>query len=39
MQGLYAVYKKEVQEATFPAEAHSFRMPAEALEQLMKDQK
>ncbi len=32
-------YKKEVQEATFPAEAHSFRMPAEALEQLMKDQK
>jgi 3-methyl-2-oxobutanoate hydroxymethyltransferase len=31
-------YKKEVQEATFPAEAHSFKMPAETLEQLIKDQ-
>ncbi len=31
-------YKKEVQEATFPAEAHSFKMPAEALAQLIKEQ-
>ncbi len=31
-------YKKEVQETMFPAEAHSFKMPAEALEQLIKDQ-
>ena len=31
-------YKKEVQETTFPAEAHSFKMPAEALKQLIKDQ-
>ena len=32
-------YKKDVQEIKFPAAEHSFKMPAETLEQLIKNQK
>ncbi len=32
-------YKKDVQEVNFPSAAHSFKMPAETLEQLTKNQK
>jgi len=32
-------YKKDVQEVKFPAAEHSFKMPAETLEQLIKNQK